>query len=128
MYLNILHLKRTHLLDISWPCYSGSLTTSWSIKMNIFYPGKNPLPPTLSPYRPLSEKRPLGGGLTTEIYHKEIGNARKHRKSAEKKFQISFLMECYCQNIIIHINSAEHIRSYTCEKQIIFFAVLHNHF
>ena len=22
MYLNILHLKRTHLLDISWPCFS----------------------------------------------------------------------------------------------------------
>ena len=96
--------------------------------MIIFDPVKNPLPPTLSPHRSLSEKRPLGEGLTREIYQKQKGNARKLPKSAEKNFRTSFLMECYRQNVQIHINSADHIRSYTCEKQIIFFAVLHINF
>ena len=91
--------------------------------MIIFDPVKNPLPPTLSPHRSLSEKRPLGEGLTRKIYQKKKRNARKLAKSAVKNFQTSFLMECYRQNVQIHINSADHIRSYTCEQQIIFFAV-----
>ena len=104
------------------------MTTSWSIIIVIFEPLMNPLPPTLSPSGPLPEKRLLGQGLTTEIYPKMKGKTRKHRKSAEKKFQRSFLMECYRQRVMIYINSAEHIRSYTCEKQLIFFAVLHINF
>ena len=50
--------------------------------MNIFDPVANPLPPTLPPHQPLPEKRPLGEFLTTEKYHKERGNARKHQNSA----------------------------------------------
>ena len=96
--------------------------------MVIFDPLINPLPPKLSPYRPLPEKRLLGEGLTTEIYPKKKGKTRKYRKSAEKKFRMSFLMGCYRQSVIIYINSAEYIRLYTCEKQLIFFTVLHIYF
>ena len=34
-------------------------------------------------------------------------------------------MECYRHSVVTHINSADHICSYTYEKQIIFFAALH---
>ena len=73
--------------------YSGSLTTSWSIRMIIFDPVKKPLVPLLLAHSPLKEKRPLGEGLTTYINQKEKGDARKHCKSAEKNFQTSLLME-----------------------------------
>ena len=81
--------------------------------MNIFDPVTNPLPPTLPPHQPLPEKRPLGEVLSAVKYQKERGNARKHQNSAKKIFQTSTLMECYRQSVIIHINSTEHIHSYT---------------
>ena len=93
--------------------YSSSLTPSWSFKMNIFDPVTNPLPPTLPPHQPMPEKGPLGEVLTTVKYQKETDNARKHQNSAKKIFPTSSLMEGYRQSVIIHINSTEHIRSYT---------------
>ena len=81
--------------------------------MIIFDPVTNPLPPTLPPHQPMPEKGPLGEVLTTVKYQKETDNARKHQNSAKKIFPTSSLMECYRQSVIIHINSTEHIRSYT---------------
>ena len=51
--------------------YSGSVTPLWSLKMTIFDQVRNPLPPTLSPHGPFSEKQPLSEGLTTEERQKE---------------------------------------------------------
>ena len=45
---------------------------------------------------------------------KERGNSSKHRNSTKKIFQTSSLIEYYRQSVIIHINSTENIRSYTC--------------